>query len=345
MKKVAIITIYGETNFGNRLQNYAVHRYLTNMGLACETLVFRQKRSCGQAVKEAVKWVLCRTVIRHNERNRVQRFSAFTRRYIPTRKIAPGYARPKLAEQYDYFVVGSDQVWNPCFGDFASLYDTMFLTFVPPEKRVCFSASFGVSAIPDDWKGRFATALSSFDKISVREEDGVQIVKDLTGKDAACLIDPTMLFDGEEWGALARAPQEKDYVFAYFLGECPPDVLPSDKKVIDVLDKASGNYFRYTPADFLGLIQNAAAVYTDSFHACVFSILFDKPFCVAERKDGYTSMSSRIRSLFSMFGIRYDFRAPCLVRVDGETRDRVLREKREEVRRFLREQIDAGDMA
>ena len=293
--------------------------------------------------KDLIKKILCSTIVKNNEMNRMLSFTKFTRKNIPTRKVSSKCTYNVLSKYYDYFVVGSDQVWNPCFGNYEPYFDHMFLTHVPKEKRVCFSPSFGVSKIPDEWKERFRNALSEFDKISVREEDGVNIVKELTGKDAVCLIDPTMLFDREEWLKVARKPIEKDYIFMYFLGDCNTDVLPKNKRIINILDKNSGNYYRYNPSDFIGLIANADEIYTDSFHACVFSIIFNKPFCVMERQDRYSKMSSRIQTLLSMFGISYDSDSHDLIHVDKELRDRILHEKREEVRAFLSEQINVED--
>lgn len=343
MNRIAIITLYGETNYGNRLQNYAIYRYLTEMGFSCETLVLQKPQTLNAKLKNAVRRLLCKTIVKNKDQNRVNSFSRFTKKYIPTRKVSSGYDLEKLSQEYDYFVVGSDQVWNPCFGGFSGYFDEMFLTFVPKEKRVCLSPSFGVSSIPEEWKETFANALNGFDQISVREKDGVHIIKELTGKSATCLIDPTMLFNGDDWNLLANIPKESNYIFTYFLGECPEGMLPKDKKIVDVLDKTSGKYYAYNPSDFLGYIRNADAVYTDSFHACVFAILFDRPFCVLERVDGYNSMSSRIQSLFEEFEIEYDLSSPRLVKVDTTIRDRILAERRTDVKHFLEKQLSMGD--
>lgn len=336
-KSIAIITIYGGTNFGNKLQNYAVHKYFTQMGFECETLAFKNTMPIKIRIERLIKKILCN--VKKNGMNREMRFAEFSKNYIPIRNIAPRYYLKNLAKQYDYFSVGSDQVWNPYFINNEVQFNRMFLTFVPKEKKICFSPSFGVSVIPDRWKYPYKNALSEFDLISVREEEGVRLVKALTGKDAECLIDPTMLFDSEEWLKIAREPSEKDYVFTYFLGRRIPELLPKGKKIIDILDTKSGNYYKYNPSDFIGLIANADAVYTDSFHACVFSILFDKPFCVFERKDGNNNMSSRIQTLLSMFGINHDKNSHELIHIDIELRNKVLREKREDVKNFLSAQI------
>lgn len=344
VKKIAIITLYGETNFGNRLQNYAVHQYLTQMGAACETLVFEKKSSIKSRIKKQLKLVLCHFVINNDEMNRVVSFKHFSDQYIPKRQIDARYSMEKLAKEYDYFVVGSDQVWNPCFGDFNELFDRMFLTFVPGNKRICFSPSFGVSKIPPEWEQKFAYALSGFDFLCTREDEGVRIIRELTSKDAVRLIDPTMLFDGEQWLRVAQKTTEKDYILTYFLGDYPKKALPSGKKIINLLDKDNGNYYRYNPADFVGLIAGADAVYTDSFHACVFSLLFDKPFCVMERKDGHAAMSSRIQSLLAMFDISFDDAVSSLIHVDTKQRDKVLQIEREKVRKYICAQINAEDI-
>ena len=219
----------------------------------------------------------------------------------------------------------------------------MFLTFAPAHKRVCFSPSFGVSKIPTEWETKFANALSGFPHLCAREDEGVRIIKELTGKEAVRLIDPTMLFDGEQWLKVARKTKEKGYVLTYFLGNYPTEALPSEKRIINLLDKSNGNYYRYNPSDFIGLIANADAVYTDSFHACVFSILFDKPFCIMERKDNNAAMSSRLQSLLAMFNISFDAAAPKLLHIDAKQRDSVLQVEREKVQKFICAQINLED--
>jgi hypothetical protein len=339
MKRIAIVTIYGEENYGNRLQNYAVYRYLSEMGFACETIVIQKPQAWKTKLRKTVKRVLCETIVKNNEQNRNNSFSKFTKTYIPTRKIESAYDLGKLSQEYDFFVVGSDQVWNPCFGGFQNYFDEMFLTFAPREKRVCFSPSFGVSSIPAEWKKSFSDALDGFEEISVREKTGVKIVSELTGKTAICLPDPTLLFDADAWQKISREPKEDGFAFTYFLGERPEELLPKNGKIVDIMDKTSGAYYKYNPSDFIGFIKKADVVYTDSFHACVFAILFGKPFCVLERRDGYNSMSSRIQSLLEEFGEKYSPNEPRMIQIDPVTRDIALQERRKDTRRFMQKQL------
>lgn len=343
MKKVAIITLYGETNYGNRLQNYAVNKYLTQQGFECETLIFKEKVSLIDFLKEKLKKIICYTLVKGNELNRVISFESFSKRYIPVKTVSVKENFIDLSKRYDYFVIGSDQVWNPCFGSYEKYYDQMFVTFAPKKKKICFSPSFGVSEIPNEWKTKFKNALLDFDKISVREDAGVRIVKELTGKEAQCLIDPTLLFDADEWIKVANKPKETQYTFVYFLGDYSSEQIPTELKIVDILNKNNGNYYRYNPSDFIGLIAGSEVVYTDSFHACVFSILFDKPFCILKRKDNYQPMSSRIDSLLSIFGVNYNIESPSLIHINKDVRDKILTEKRKEVNKFLSSQMGMED--
>ena len=209
----------------------------------------------------------------------------------------------------------------------------MFLLFAPNEKKLCIAPSFGVESIPTEWAERFIKGLNTFENINVREKSGIDIVKSLTGKEAQLVIDPTLLISPEEWRRIEKEYcTDKTYDFAYFLGK-KPNIVTSNY-LLDINDKASGNYYKFSPADFLGLIDNADCIYTDSFHACVFSILFGKRFCAFERKDSYSKMNSRLNSLFNLFGIKYDFSSPQPISVDCTLRDNVLSQRKVEGEKY-----------
>ena len=81
-----------------------------------------------------------------------------------------------ISSEYDYFITGSDQVWNPYF----NCTEDEFLTFAPKQKRISYAASIGVSEIPDDKKDQFKKWLNGMNYISVREQAGADIVYELT---------------------------------------------------------------------------------------------------------------------------------------------------------------------
>ena len=126
-----------------------------------------------------------------------------------------------INKKYDYFITGSDQVWNP---NFNRMSDIDFLVFATPEKRVAFSASFGISEIPEDMKDYYKERLLGIKYLSVREDTGKDIIENLTGReDVQVLVDPTMLLTSEEWDKVAKKPEQlkdnKKYILNYFLGE------------------------------------------------------------------------------------------------------------------------------
>lgn len=199
-------------------------------------------------------------------------------------------------------------MWNPDWADYT--YEKTFLRFYRKEKRIAYAASFGVDSIPEKWIDKYKKGLSEFRYLSVREDKAVEIVEDIIGKTCERVLDPTMLLDRAEWDRIAIVPQQcmnKKYILTYFLGgksdAVNKDILEYAKKydyhVINLLDLNDPNYF-VGPDKFVGLISKAELVLTDSFHATVFSIIYERPFAVYNRKGTGSKMGSRLSSLLNM---------------------------------------------
>ena len=307
MKKAAIITIVDFTNIGNRLQNYAVQEILKKLDVQPETL--RKTNSIKAFIKYFLrKYVLCGI----SSANRT-----FSDRYIRWSRYAQ-YGSNYRGGGYDYYIVGSDQVWNPYFCD-ETRKRLFFLDEFPPEKGIALSASTGVDTIPEEWIPWFRTHLCNFKDISVREFSGAEIVSELTDgkKCAEVLIDPTLFFDGEEWDGIAVAPKHvpvrDKYILTYFLGELPEqaeqtihDQIEKNRyNVIHIADLIKAKSF-IGPSEFVYLFSNASLILTDSFHGSVFSFLYQKPFLVYSRSgfSGKTSMMSRMDTFLSNFDLQ-----------------------------------------
>ena len=314
--KLGIVTLYGDFNYGNRLQNYALSTVLRGMGHDVVTLVTVQKTSAIKGFyrkhfeKEGGK-IRLKT---RKELNRDAAFSEFTSRNIPTRFIKSERGLSgSLNEEFDSFVVGSDQVWNPLWwgDDLDCCYSNDYLLrFADADKRVAYSASFGLDSVPDMWKALFKDELGKYRAISVREEAGASIVADMVGSKPAVTLDPTMLLDAEEWREVeADVRPSGKYVFQFNLGERSDEQIELARQlasrgyeIIDYMDPQC-RYFGGDPSEFLSLLDGAACVLTDSFHASVFSILFRRPFAVFGRKHANGSnMNSRINTLLGTFG-------------------------------------------
>lgn len=326
-KTVAIVTIDDYINYGNRLQNYALTKLLQNEGFKVFNgiRVFTKEdwiiRTNG-TIKKLIKLCTPFSVIKGKlyslqdksglKHEREKRFLDFIHSYTtilnPVVCVNHLCANKAFAKYgIDYYIAGSDQVWNPYYE--AKEYE--FLTFVPKEKRLSFAASIGADSIPEDAKWYFKKNLSDMKYISVREEKAAEIVKELTGRTADVTLDPTLLLDKADWEHIAKKPElyiEDKYICTYFLGEVPEVVKAFAREkglliyALNSLD--SPELYTLDPAEFLYMIQNASYVLTDSFHAVAFSIKFNKEFYVFDRKqDGVSSMFSRIETITKRFGL------------------------------------------
>ena len=295
MKKIGIVTIYDLSNYGNRLQNYAVKKVLRSIS-----------DGTVKEISAVNHFLLLKNIIQYRKAS-CKRMLKFYRFSAGSRDIE--YLCDYNDNEYDYVICGSDQLWNPYWSN----NKFTFATFAAKEKRIAYSASFGVSKIPEEKKTQYIKCLSEMNAISVREEAGAKIVKDLTGRDVEVLIDPTLMLDQEEWTSVARKPKhfrKKTYIMTYFLGEIDSEYRNYIEKIagemeceiINLEQENQNNYWNTVgPAEFIWLIEHCSLFFTDSFHGSIFSILMEVPFVVFERKSNIGSMSSRIDTLLKKF--------------------------------------------
>ena len=310
--KIAIITLTASPNFGNFLQNYALQEQLEGYG--CEVETIKNYYNSSLFVKKyPLKKKILILLNYHGAGNKeLKRKKAvkFYKKYINYSKFKY-FGNEKISLQYDKFIVGSDQIWNPNFGVMSSLE---LLTDVPAEKRFSYSASFGVSDISnisETMLSSIETNLKKFRSLSVREDSGKEIIKNLGIDNVEVHIDPTLLFTAEKWRKLSMKPKKlkvHKFIAVYMLGnitaEYQKKILELSKKydaeVVNILDE---NNKIKNPFEFLWIIENAECVCTDSFHATVFSILFNREFYIFDRKDNLKSQNSRFDTLLRIVGI------------------------------------------
>ena len=328
MGKIAIITLNGYFNYGNRLQNFALQEVLKSMKFEVETIVYINnsqkprkpfiKRIINILKKGPIKiiYIVCHRFIdkvNHNPNRYIHRtrcFKVFTLENIKETDytISDKKLPDNLSGKYDYFVVGSDQVWNPSYNEGSSFF---FLSFAEKHKRIAYAPSFGVSEIKPEFIEKYKEWLTGMHRISVREEDGAKIIKDLTGRDAPVLVDPTMLLTREKWLTIAKEARnkpKKNYLLTFFLGGQPNQyrkqikncIRDNNLDVINLGDYYEKNTYMSGPGEFIDYINSCSLVFTDSFHGTVFAILFEKPFIVFKRP-GSMNMYSRINTLLDKF--------------------------------------------
>lgn len=310
MKKVGIITITNSgLNCGNRLQNYALQTVLQGYSVRAETIY--SSNCFGSSLLLSRLRRLLKTLFRSSGRRRL--FGAFEKKHI-VRAARVRYGtlnQHRFAGEYDAFIAGSDQVWNPTF-PFNSAFE--FLTFAPPEKRYAYAASFGVSAIPPQNQKDYAEWLSQMREISVREEQGREIVSQLTGRSVPVHLDPTMLLPAEAYHEIEEKPPQpipQKYLLVYFLGEITPEYRAFTQQlagelglpVLELSELPGTPLYHIGPQHFLHLFHHASYVCTDSFHGTIFSILFRRRFTVFYRKNNDLPMNSRIETLLQKTGL------------------------------------------
>ena len=216
---------------------------------------------------------------------------------------------------YEQIVCGSDQIWNPDYN-----IPAFFLNFGRKGcRRVIYAASIGKDHLSRHQKKIYSKLLEFPDYISVREDSAQKLISNITETDVKLVLDPTLLHRQEYWMEKAddSSLNYRNYIFCYFLNltdekvraandfaeknNCEIIAIPYlHNEMEEYSEKLNGKLFsEVNPADFLNLIRNAEAIITDSFHAIVFSIIFQKDFWCFGRNAGTYSMNTRLHTLLS----------------------------------------------
>lgn len=304
--KAAIITLALSNNYGAALQTYALAKKTKDFGVDTVVYKYNDLRRMTYGVPFHKK--VLSTVWRHVKDafslwQKKKGFNDFRENYIPfTPKRYHNNDELKNAPQdFDVFISGSDQIWNPD----VFLFDTSyFFDFIPDDcKRISYASSFGKSTFNESHMEKCGELLSIYSSISVREESGIEIVKELCGKDAECVLDPTMTLEAYEWDEIAESAKYKAKNFKGIL--CY--IMPGDNKVVSSivmvarqLQAKTGLPVKYigikeydifkfgvkdcdifvSPMDFVAYFKNAEYVVTNSFHGTAFSLIYNKKFYI-----------------------------------------------------------------
>ena len=191
--------------------------------------------------------------------------------------------------------------------------------------------------------------MENYIAISCREKKGAEYIGNLLGQECKVLIDPTMALEKKEWISIEKKPSwfnNNKYALCYFLGGMESNRKVIEEtcdnmkvKIIDILERKI-EFFNTSPEEFIYLINNADIVFTDSFHACVFSIIFNKKFVVYDRENQESSMNSRIENLFSLFGLNNFQYGKIYNFSEIDNKEKVLENNRIEVLDYLKQAID-----
>lgn len=328
--KIGIITWYKSTNFGTNLQAIALQKYLRNKGYEVKIVNYEVVSSLNSDVRnfwQKVAYQPCKYVLKYAQWKykkelhvRDQKINnAMIVNCILTDKIFNESELIDICNQFDLLICGGDQIWNPnwyhrfYFAD----YDDI------KTRRISYAPSMGVNTIPPKLRTEIKRGIERFDKVSIREEKGAELLNSFTKVNPTVVVDPTLLLSAEEWKEIFMLKNavisSGEYVLSMFL----TDKMEHWKAARNFVRKKGMRHviipygcFSYLQIgeihadagiqDMLALINSANYVLTDSFHITVFSIIFQRQFYAFQRfeENDNTSQNSRIKTLLKISGLK-----------------------------------------
>lgn len=299
------LTFHASHNYGSVLQAYALSKQLQLMGHNTEFINLRphsQKdaykiiRKYDRGIHKAFRFLIYPAL-----KKRFNNYERFINKVLPVsaKEYSSTEELKKENLNYDAYVCGGDQIWNPACQDFETAYYLQFLSKNDSAKRIAYSPSLGKTEFDEKTLNKISEWVKAFDAVSVREPRGADIIQKLTDKPVQSVCDPVVLLDKTEWEKLAKKPKyKKPYILVYFLENnhgnrnlteylrqiTGYDVVILNEYIKDFV-KPYHKAFGASPEEFVGLFMNASLVYTNSFHGTAFSTIFERPFITAIAED------------------------------------------------------------
>ena len=327
MKNIALMTWYENENYGTSLQAYALQQYLGKYGKckiiryktpiihAKPSFFFRKNTRKRYWNKLGDKLILAtNNSILNRYSHNAEKYSEFVADNLLFTNPLTADELCTLNKEFDYFVCGSDQIWNPTRLDIQ-----YFLGFADQgKKKIAYAPSFGVADLTSfKEKADILEALKKFDHISVRDESGRKIIKENLGFEPKVCLDPTLLVELDFWRNryIHNTVHTRKYLLCYFLTPQKrywdyvkkiSAELNLEVKLIpyNIRDYLNTNSIKepFGTTEFLQYFSNASYICTDSFHGTIFSMIFGIPFVVMKRFSDASiySQNSRVYSLLQM---------------------------------------------
>ena len=302
MKSVQIITRHFIPNYGSLLQSVASVKIFEELGYQSQIIDYIPKTesilgnttayACNFSknfLKRAAFWILKLP----DQCIKALRFRGLRKHYVKqTKRFSSLKALTAYDFKNDYLCSGSDQLWG-FVNDEKSIDPAYFLEFAKPES-VCFaySSSFGRTDFNEEYYKRLNEYLKKFSFITVREQSGVELIEMQTPYSAEHVLDPTLTVSREFWLDFANKPiKRKPYLLIYHLRRNKNlenyaaklakkngwQILRVSTSIYDLIKQGKTQLLK-DPKTVLSLFKNAECVVTDSFHATVFSLIFNRQF-------------------------------------------------------------------
>ena len=316
MKKIGVLTFHNSSNFGALLQTFGTYQMLIHLGYAPEIINYHSpnkahlykrfnvshKQSFGANVKGIFSFPL--------KHSKFQKSSDFRKNHLNIRTsiLTTFEELSHHQERFEKVIVGSDQVWNY---DNTQEDKRYFLDFVPASKRIAYAPSFGKDVVEDKYADEYKKYLEEIPHLSVREDAGVKIIQDFTGKRVLQVLDPTLMLHRKDWENISCFNFNfRNYLLVYTVGnreetlKVAKNIAKEKNLNIVLICTRVKDYFSgikvVNPSinEFVGLIENSSHIVTSSFHGVAFAINFNKEFTVCLKRED--ASNSRQLSLLSM---------------------------------------------
>lgn len=325
-KKIAIMTWHHVSNYGTALQAFALKHVIEKMGCEVDLVDYRRKNqapirrlNARVYLRERFRYLIKQKKTSNIYDGSKEEFDEYYENNFTYTEICEfNDDFSKIRDQYDGFICGSDQIWGPEWLD-----GRYFLDFVVrPDRKIAYAPSIGVSQIDDpNIKKIMGKWIKGFGSLSVRESTGCELIRSIWNIDAINVLDPVALLTQEEWRKWVVPYNGAPYLFVFFLRDNSSSFqeainiarqLKLKMKVFHCTQSDDNKYANIdimSPWDFLSMIYNADYICTDSFHAMVFSVIFNRQVSVYPKKSGSSlSQESRIKDFLKILKIEYVYK-------------------------------------
>lgn len=320
-KKIGIITFHYAYNYGSVLQAFAMQTYLLEKGYEAKIIDYIMKHDYEQY--KIFRWntylqrpqsLIADIFLIHKNLKRMRSFKNFVSNYLSLTNIQCYNCLDleNLNDDFEVFICGSDQIWNfDCTKGVDAAY---FLDFAAKDKlKIAYAPSVAQLSFDYDIANELKKYLSGFNAISVREKSTAKLIEDIIRKKIDVVVDPTLLLKKNDYLLLAAEIKNNSFLFVYELEE-NTNILRYARKIakekklqIIYLSNISKknqfmlhnviNAYGCSPNDFLGYIKNAEYIITNSFHATIFSIVFEKKFCTFRTKKNFPRIQDLLQEV------------------------------------------------
>lgn len=325
--KTATITFHKAINYGAILQTYALQQSILKLGIDndiidydCKLISNEYKLINTKSIKSLIKSSIKSLITFKMFFCKKNKFKLFIKKYIVlTNPVNKDILKSEeFNNKYNFFITGSDQVWNY---EITNLDDPYFLNFVKDKSKIkSYAASFGVGCIPESLKLKYKNYLERFSSILVREKTGANIIENLIDKKVNIVLDPVLLLNQNEWNKIIFKTNFEDiknnYILVYM--STPYIKIFAEKlslkynipifNIADFIlrkrDKIGQTKSELGPEEFISAIKNARFIITGSFHAVVFSIIYNKDFFINNVDKIKENRSSRQKDLLDLLEIK-----------------------------------------